>query len=271
MLQAMQPSDVAVMVREDRKVGLPRFAKLIKGMDFGRAFSTQYAAPLTGSTAPPGVLSNLARAAVAASYSDSTTAEAAAAAASRNTFAAWAERVQQNPQQAAQRDQCQGGGLHEHAGDAATAAAAGMSEEQLVLVQQSLPDSQLSALLSLADLVNATLEEWQAAATTELFWLLGMNPLSLNPANFTVVEDSKDGVVAFAQLQQQSAAAGKPYEFRSLVVAPQHRGQGIGRGLLHKMLAERPDDDIYLTTLSRHTLFYEQEGFRLLRLSEVPQ
>jgi N-acetylglutamate synthase-like GNAT family acetyltransferase len=53
---------------------------------------------------------------------------------------------------------------------------------------------------------------------------LQMNPLSLDPAKFTVVENSKDGVVAFAQLEQQQATAGKPvYEFRSLVVAPQHR------------------------------------------------
>jgi len=55
-----------------------------------------------GTAAPPGVASQLAKAAVAASYSDDAAA-AAAAAASRNTFAAWAERVQQDPQAAAQR------------------------------------------------------------------------------------------------------------------------------------------------------------------------
>jgi hypothetical protein len=55
-----------------------------------------------GSAAPPGVASQLARAAVASSYSDAAAA-AAAAAASRNTFAAWAERVAQDPQAAAQK------------------------------------------------------------------------------------------------------------------------------------------------------------------------
>jgi hypothetical protein len=50
----------------------------------------------------PGVLSQLAKAAVAASYSGSSSA-AAATAASRNTFAAWAERVRQDPPTAAQR------------------------------------------------------------------------------------------------------------------------------------------------------------------------
>lgn len=53
----------------------------------------------SGAGAPQGVLNFLAKAAVAASYSGSST--AAAAAASRNTFAAWAERVQQDPQGAA--------------------------------------------------------------------------------------------------------------------------------------------------------------------------
>ncbi|KAF6261978.1 hypothetical protein COO60DRAFT_702091 [Scenedesmus sp. NREL 46B-D3] len=48
-----------------------------------------------------------------------------------------------------------------------------------VLVQQQLPGQQLSSLLALADIVNATLEEWAAAATTELFWLLGVDTAGL--------------------------------------------------------------------------------------------
>jgi hypothetical protein len=58
--------------------------------------------PAAGTSTPPGVASQLAKAAVAASYSDDAAA-AAAAAASRNTFAAWAERVAQDPQASAQR------------------------------------------------------------------------------------------------------------------------------------------------------------------------
>jgi hypothetical protein len=58
---------------------------------------------LVGTAPPPTVLSRLAAAAVAASYSGSSAAAAAAAAASRNTFAAWAERVQGDPRAAAQQ------------------------------------------------------------------------------------------------------------------------------------------------------------------------
>jgi hypothetical protein len=148
MLQSMAASDVAVMLKEDQKLGLPQFCSTRKGLDFQRHFTTQLAGPLTGvwtpqiasrglgrallpqrqmpclvlirasslplsfcsfgvraltgNATPPGVASQLAKAAVAASYSDSAAA-AAAAAASRNTFAAWAERVAQDPQAAAQR------------------------------------------------------------------------------------------------------------------------------------------------------------------------
>jgi hypothetical protein len=61
---------------------------------------------IAGSVPPATVLSRLAAAAVAASYSGSSAAAAAAAAASRNTFAAWAERVQGDPTAAAQQVRC---------------------------------------------------------------------------------------------------------------------------------------------------------------------
>lgn len=34
----MGPSDVAVMTREDARIGLPRFERVARGLDFGRAF-----------------------------------------------------------------------------------------------------------------------------------------------------------------------------------------------------------------------------------------
>lgn len=48
-----------------------------------------------------------------------------------------------------------------------------------VLVQQRLPDIQLSALLALSDKINGVLDSWQQAATTEVFWLLGVNTAGL--------------------------------------------------------------------------------------------
>lgn len=48
MLQSMAASDVAVMLKEDQKLGLPQFCSTTKGLDFQRHFTTQLAGPLTG-------------------------------------------------------------------------------------------------------------------------------------------------------------------------------------------------------------------------------
>jgi hypothetical protein len=50
-----------------------------------------------------------------------------------------------------------------------------------------------------------------------------MNPLAIDPANFTVVEADGGKLLAFAQLQPVAAASAPTYEFRSLVVDQQSR------------------------------------------------
>lgn len=52
MLQSMAASDVAVMLKEDQKLGLPQFCSTTKGLDFQRHFTTQLAGPLTGVSRP---------------------------------------------------------------------------------------------------------------------------------------------------------------------------------------------------------------------------
>lgn len=51
MLQSMAASDVAIMLKEDQKLGLPQFSRVTRGLDFQRHFASQLVAPLTG--APP--------------------------------------------------------------------------------------------------------------------------------------------------------------------------------------------------------------------------
>lgn len=48
---ARQASDVAVMQQEDQRLGMPRFVTIVKGLDFGQQFATQFASPLTGESA----------------------------------------------------------------------------------------------------------------------------------------------------------------------------------------------------------------------------
>ncbi|WIA41925.1 hypothetical protein OEZ86_009238 [Tetradesmus obliquus] len=99
-----------------------------------------------------------------------------------------------------------------------------------------------------------------------------MNPLSLDPKNFTVVESEEGQLLAFAQLQPVAAAgASMPaYEFRSLVVDPPSRGQGKGSQLMQHIVSACPHD-IYLTTLAKTTPFYQKAGFRLLQPADIPK
>jgi hypothetical protein len=51
MLQAMAASDVAVLLKEDQKLGLPAVCSVTKGLDFQQHFATQIAGPLSGAFA----------------------------------------------------------------------------------------------------------------------------------------------------------------------------------------------------------------------------
>lgn len=96
-----------------------------------------------------------------------------------------------------------------------------------------------------------------------------MNPTGLAAERFTVVEDSASGqVLAFAQLQAKAAGQ---CELRSLVVAPHARGTGVGSGLVEHLSSQVPDDDVFLTTVSRAKAFYERAGFRELPPSQMPR
>jgi hypothetical protein len=48
LLLHLQASDVAVLQREDQQLGMPRFVAVVKGLDFGQQFATQFGGLLTG-------------------------------------------------------------------------------------------------------------------------------------------------------------------------------------------------------------------------------
>ncbi|KAF6259950.1 hypothetical protein COO60DRAFT_1700592 [Scenedesmus sp. NREL 46B-D3] len=99
-----------------------------------------------------------------------------------------------------------------------------------------------------------------------------MNPLGIDASNFTVVESSTGQLLAFAQLQPVAAAAGATptFEFRSLVVDQQNRGQGIGSLLLQHLVSDCTHD-IYLTTLAKTTPFYHKAGLNVLPPADIPK
>jgi hypothetical protein len=95
-----------------------------------------------------------------------------------------------------------------------------------VLVQQRLPDSQLSELLALADQVNAISEEWQAAATTELFWLLGVDTAGLADGSLLAAivpgaaeTEAAAGPSSQQQQQQHRQQLGQPKKTGSSLIS----------------------------------------------------
>ncbi|KAG2482696.1 hypothetical protein HYH03_018402 [Edaphochlamys debaryana] len=108
-----------------------------------------------------------------------------------------------------------------------------------------------------------------------------LNPLGLEPSRFTVAEAIEAGAdsavagavqaVCLAPASASASADGGAWELRSLVVAPQHRGKGLGSALVRRQLAALPPSAAcWLTTVERRTGFYERLGFKRRALTEAP-
>ena len=92
-----------------------------------------------------------------------------------------------------------------------------------------------------------------------------MNPLFLSPERFVVATPSAESkeVLGFGQLRP---APGVAWELASLVVEPEHRGQGIGSGILRTLLSQHrassaSEERVCLLTLRSTRGFYERLGF----------
>ena len=121
-----------------------------------------------------------------------------------------------------------------------------------------------------------------APAIRRLVWGARMNPLALDPARFLVADaegggspapgtpPSSPSLAAVGQViplpLSPAPAAGPAVEIRSLVVAPQLRGAGLGTALLAALLATVPPSTgaVWLTTLAGRAPFYERAGFRIV-------
>ncbi|GLC51795.1 hypothetical protein PLESTB_000549300 [Pleodorina starrii] len=121
-----------------------------------------------------------------------------------------------------------------------------------------------------------------------------MNPLGLEPARFTIAcvaaptiattgpnsSSSCSRIAAIVQTlpllegppgAEQGPGPG-PVKLQSLVVAPEHRGKGLGSALVrHRLSALPPGTPVWLTAVERGAAFYQRLGFRLRGLGEVPR
>lgn len=92
-------------------------------------------------------------------------------------------------------------------------------------------------------------------------WSEKLNPLSINPENFTIATDITGHVLAFGQLKHLTTDT---LELSSVVVLKPYRGAGLGSKLVKYLLIHRhpPNSKVYLTTISKRHSFYSNLGFK---------
>lgn len=134
----------------------------------------------------------------------------------------------------------------------------------------------------------------------------GMNFLDLQPHRFTVaLDDTTGSILGFAQLApvndaarlvddacrqetarlgsgagastsvsgtaMQQAAPGGVWEFRSLLVLPQNRGNGVGSKIVQTALqGVAPGSAVYCTTIGKRVNFYQKAGFHEVPRPAIP-
>jgi N-acetylglutamate synthase-like GNAT family acetyltransferase len=99
-----------------------------------------------------------------------------------------------------------------------------------------------------------------------LVWGSRLNPTNLNWRRFIVGVDSSGVLIACAQIKTHRDGS---HELASLVVSPDHRGQGIGRFVLEHLIRNHVGD-LYLMCRSSLGVFYRKFGFQLVTETLMP-
>lgn len=104
-------------------------------------------------------------------------------------------------------------------------------------------------------------------AIKDLIHSVGINPMGLDWRRFLVAVDDQGRVIGTGQLKPHGKDV---LELASIAVIPEHRGEGIARAVIERLLQESPRP-LYLTCRSRLELFYERFGFRAIPYEEMPR
>ncbi len=97
--------------------------------------------------------------------------------------------------------------------------------------------------------------------------MANLNPLDLDWRHFTVAENSAGEMVAVGQIKTHRDGS---TELASIVVRPDHRGQGLARAIIEHLMASH-SGDLYLMCASRLGPLYEKFGFRAIGELEMPR
>jgi N-acetylglutamate synthase-like GNAT family acetyltransferase len=105
-----------------------------------------------------------------------------------------------------------------------------------------------------------------ATAIRRLIYRVGINPIGLNWKRFLVAVDESDGVIGCGQIKPHGDAT---RELASIAVVPGRRREGIGSGLITRLVETQPLP-LYLTCRAGLVDYYRKFGFCLARPDYLP-
>lgn len=109
--------------------------------------------------------------------------------------------------------------------------------------------------------------ETDAKQIQDLINLVGINPMGLNWTRFIVAVNERGEIIGCGQIKPHG---GEIREMASIAAHPKHRGQGIARAVIERLMKENPKP-LYLMCLSHNGALYEKFGFRPLAEENLPR
>jgi N-acetylglutamate synthase-like GNAT family acetyltransferase len=105
-----------------------------------------------------------------------------------------------------------------------------------------------------------------SAAIRRLIGTVHINPMGLDWHRFIIAVDGSGTLLGCGQLKPHT---GGTVELASIAVEPRHRGKGIARAIIERLLAGAPRP-LYLTCRSSLQSFYNKWGFVSIQPAEMP-
>ena len=109
--------------------------------------------------------------------------------------------------------------------------------------------------------------EADSSAIHHLIRSVGINPMSLDWRRFIVAADERDQVIGTGQIKPHGRDV---HELASIAVVPKHRGEGIARAVIERLLKDSPRP-LYLTCRTRLEPLYAKFGFQPITYDEMPR
>lgn len=119
----------------------------------------------------------------------------------------------------------------------------------------------------MAEFVIRKPRESESGQIDELIHLVGINPTGLDWKRFMVAVSPDGKVIGCGQLKPHGREI---LELASIAVTPEHRGEGIARGIIETILMDSPRP-LYLMCMSHNGQMYEKFGFHVIPYEKMPR